>query len=100
MENMVLAIEGSIIMSPELAECIKAFYDLRVPQFFLTDPSAAEISWLNPTLSGWLGSMQERHYLLNNWLMKERPVSYWLTGFFNGQGFLTSVRQEITRAHR
>lgn len=78
-------------------------FDLRVPKIFLYDPSGAEISWLNPTLSNWLSSLVNRHYQLVTWLGKnptERPVSYWLTGFFNPQGFLTSVRQEITRAHR
>lgn len=100
---MCLAIDGTIIMSPELADCIKSMFDLRVPKNFLYDPSGAEISWLNPTLSGWLASLQNRHYQLATWLGKgsmERPISYWLTGFFNPQGFLTSVRQEITRAHR
>ena len=100
MQNMVLAIDGQIIMSPELAECIKAMYDMRVPANFLYNPSGAEISWLNPVLSAWLASLQNRHYQLATWLAKDRPISYWLTGFFNPQGFLTSVRQEITRSHR
>merc|ERR1711881_801137 len=43
MQNMVLAIDGQIIMSPELANCIKAMYDMRVPLIFLFDPSGAEI---------------------------------------------------------
>jgi len=100
MKNMVLAIDGQIIMSPELVNSIKLMFDLRVPMTWLYDPSGAEISWLNPTLSGWLSSMVNREYQLRQWLMKDRPVSFWLTGFFNPQGFLTSVRQEITRAHR
>lgn len=64
MQNMCLAIDGQIIMSPELAECIKCVFDMRVPKNFLHDPSGAEISWLNPSLSGWLGSMINRHYQL------------------------------------
>merc|ERR1719261_1978322 len=97
---MCLAIDGQIIMSPELVAGIKLMFDLRVPVPWVYDPSGAEIAWLNPTLSGWLSSMVNREYQLRTWLMKDRPISYWLTGFFNPQGFLTSVRQEITRSHR
>jgi len=100
MTDMCLAIDGQIIMSPEIATCIKFIFDLRVPTMWLLDPSGAEMSWLAPTLSGWLGSMTNRHFGLSNWLAKDRPISFWLTGFFNPQGFLTSVMQEITRAHR
>lgn len=91
-------------MSPELAECIKVINNLQVPKPFMYDPSGAEISWLNPSLGGWLGSMVDRHYQLNVWLnckdgWTSRPASFWLTGFFNPTGFLTAVRQEITRSN-
>jgi len=91
MTDMCLAIDGQIIMSPEIAVCIKFIFDLRVPTMWLLDPSGAEIAWLSPTLSGWLGSLQNRYFGLSNWLAKDRPISFWLTGFFNPQGFLTSV---------
>jgi dynein heavy chain len=102
--NCVLAIDGQIIMSPELADCIKVINNLQVPRPFMYDPSGAEISWLNPSLGGWLGSMVDRHYQLNLWLTckdgyTSRPPSFWLTGFFNPTGFLTAVRQEICRAN-
>lgn len=66
--DMVLAIDGQIIMTPELANAIKVMFDFRVPQVWLLDPSGAEISWLSPSLAGWLASMTNRHYQLANWL--------------------------------
>ena len=61
--------------------------------------SGAELSWLSPNLGLWYNSLIERVDQYTAWLNKSRPNSYWLTGFFNPQGFLTAMRQEVTRSH-
>jgi len=40
--------------------------------------------------------------MLTTWLDNGRQLmkSYWLTGFTNAQGFLTGMRQEVTRQHK
>lgn len=100
MNDMVLAIDGSISMTPELVDCINAISDFRVPKKWQFDPTGVEISWLTPGLASWLKGLVDRHHQLNNWLTKERPPSFWLTGFFNPQGFLTAMKQEVTRCHK
>jgi dynein heavy chain len=87
-------------MSPQIVEAINAVGEMRVPTTWLVDPSGAEISWLAPNLGAWLKSMIDRHYQMWNWVQKERPPSFWLTGFFNPQGFLTAMKQEVTRKHK
>ena len=92
MVNMIDAIDGSIIMTPEIVDAINAVFDLRVPRNWQFDPTGAEISWLTPALGGWIKGLLDRHYQLNNWINKDRPPSFWLTGFFNPQGFLTAMK--------
>jgi dynein heavy chain len=83
MVAMIDAIEGTIIMTPDLVDAINAVYDYRVPRKWQYDPTGAEISWLTPSLAGWIKGLLDRHFQLNNWISKERPSSFWLTGFFN-----------------
>ncbi|OXB70936.1 UNVERIFIED_CONTAM: hypothetical protein H355_004497 [Colinus virginianus] len=75
-------------------------FDMRVPKKWLRDPSGAEISWISPTLGKWFSGMQQRVEQLNAWLQNGRPKSFWLNGFFNPQGFLTGMMQEVTRQHK
>jgi len=94
LNNLRLAIAGTIIMSPDLIEALNCMFDARVPPQWLAK------SWKSTTLAQWfyVGLIQ-RTAELNTWLNSGRPKAYWLTGFFNPQGFLTAVSQEVTRAH-
>mmetsp|Transcript_19701 Transcript_19701/g.47811 ORF Transcript_19701/g.47811 Transcript_19701/m.47811 type:complete len:274 (+) Transcript_19701:1-822(+) len=102
MKALVMAIDGTVVMTPDLLEDLNAVYDARVPKKWTHDASGAEISWLMPNLGGWFTGLVDRHELLSTWLDGDRRVmkSYWLTGFTNSQGFLTGMRQEVTRQHK
>lgn len=60
MTDMVLAIDGQIIMTPELVDCINSIADFRVPRKFQFDPTGVEISWMTPSLAGWLKGLIDR----------------------------------------
>lgn len=98
LSSMVNAIDGTVIMTPDLQDDVTAVFDLRVPRRWTRDPSGAEISWLSPTLGKWFSGMRLRVEQLCTWLEKGRPKSFWLTGFFNPTGFLTGMMQEVRLA--
>ena len=97
LQEIIDAIEGTIIMTPEIVNAIDAIATLKVPRKWTHDKTSAEIAWLAPNLASWIKGLKDRYYQLNSWYVQGRPASYWLTGFFNPQGFLTALRQEITR---
>jgi len=102
LKSIIAAIDGTVVMTTDLMADLGQIFDARVPTRWTQDPSGAEISWLMPNLGGWFTGLIDRQVMLNTWLENDRKVmrSYWLTGFTNAQGFLTGMRQEVTRQHR
>jgi dynein heavy chain len=94
LNDLKLAIDGTIIMNSQLKQALDSLYDARVPDNWV------KISWQSPTLGLWYTELLTRVAQFATWLYDGRPNVFWLTGFFNPQGFLTAIRQEITRAHQ
>ena len=58
-----------------------------------THPSTPPIcSWTASGSGGWFAGLLARHEQLHRWLNTGRPKAYWMSGFFNPQGFLTAGR--------
>ena len=100
LEIVVQAIRGEVVVTAEIMDSINAIYDARVPKIWLYSPAGDELSWLAPNLGVWYSGLVTRDHQYRSWLSSGRPTSFWMTGFFNPQGFLTAVQQEITRAHK
>ncbi|CAL4125091.1 unnamed protein product, partial [Meganyctiphanes norvegica] len=94
LSDLLLAIEGTVIMSPALKDMLDSMHDAKVPEAW------RKISWESSTLGFWFTELLERDCQFRRWYTKGRPMSFWITGFFNPQGFLTAMRQEVTRQHK
>ncbi|XP_059863189.1 dynein axonemal heavy chain 5 [Delphinus delphis] len=91
--ELKLAIDGTIIMSENLQDALNCMFDARIPARWKKE------SWVSSTLGFWFTELIERNCQFTSWVFNDRPHCFWMTGFFNPQGFLTAMRQEITRAN-
>ncbi|CAF3729197.1 unnamed protein product [Adineta steineri] len=94
--DLKLAIDGTIVMNEELRDALDRMYDAKIPNVWL------RYSWESSTLGAWFSDLYARNEQYRSWLKLDKdtkPLAYWMTGFFNPQGFLTAMRQEITRAN-
>jgi len=92
--NLKLAIAGTIVMSPELVDALDSLFVARVPAAW------TKVSQLiAPNMGVWFLNILKRAEQFTTWLRNGRPLCFWLTGFFNPNGFLTANRQEVCRKH-
>ena len=94
LSNLTLAIAGTIVMSPDVTDALDKLFMARVPEAW------TKVSQLDaPNTGVWFTNIVQRAEQLTGWLQGGRPSCFWLTGFFNPQGFLTANRQEVCRKH-
>ena len=89
------AIQGLAVMSQELDEMYLAFQNNVLPGIW----RSVSYSSLKP-LSSWFKDMISRVSFIRDWLNNKAPLSYWMSGFYFPQGFLSGVLQTHARLYK
>uniref|UniRef100_A0A8D8Y8J0 Dynein heavy chain 8, axonemal n=1 Tax=Cacopsylla melanoneura TaxID=428564 RepID=A0A8D8Y8J0_9HEMI len=94
LKDLLLAVDGAIIMNEALKDAMDKISDAQVPNAW------KKPSWMSSSLGFWFSELIERNTQLETWVTEGRPKQFWMTGFFNPQGFLTAMKQEVARANK
>ena len=94
LDNIKKAIKGLVVMSADLEKVYTSFLNNQVPAQW----ASAAYPSLKP-LGSWVKDLALRLKFVTEWLQKGQPRSFWLSGLFFPQGFLTGVLQEHARKY-
>ncbi|XP_025190774.1 dynein heavy chain 7, axonemal [Melanaphis sacchari] len=94
LQDLIKAIKGSIVMTPELETMALSLSTGKLPVFWLkfSYPSLK-------SLGGYITDFIERLNFLQIWYDEGIPDKVWLSGFFFTQAFLTGVLQNFARRY-
>ncbi|XP_023277881.1 dynein heavy chain 6, axonemal [Seriola lalandi dorsalis] len=86
------AIAGLVVMSEEMDRIYTSFLNNQVPTHWANSayPSLK-------TLASWVRDLALRTSFIQTWITCGQPKSFWISGFFFPQGFLTGVLQNHAR---
>ncbi|XP_070535810.1 dynein axonemal heavy chain 6-like isoform X2 [Ptychodera flava] len=94
LDTIKKAIKGLVVMSEELERVYNSFLINQVPTLWAN----AAYPSLKP-LSGWVKDLVLRVGFINHWITHGLPKSFWLSGFYFPQGFLTGTLQNHARKY-
>jgi len=89
------ALKGLVAMDAVLESITDAIFLNRVP----TKWESKAYPSLKP-LTGWTADLFRRLDFIQTWIDKGVPTSYWISGFFFPQAFLTGTLQNFARANQ
>lgn len=93
-DQLILGIQGLVVMSDELDDLFQSLFEGRVPNLWkFAYPS------LKP-LSSWTKDLSKRVSFFQKWHEKGEPSVFWLGRFTYPTSFLTAVLQRSARAKR
>ena len=93
--DMQRALQGLVVMSGELDAMGESLARQRVPAMweFVAYPS------LKP-LAAWVDELLARLKFVSEWVQHGAPASFWISGFFFPQAFLTGTLQNFARRYK
>nr|XP_036867942.1 dynein heavy chain 6, axonemal [Manis javanica] len=94
LETLNKAIAGLVVMSEEMEKVYNSFLNNQVPSLW----SNAAYPSLKP-LGSWVKDLILRTAFVDLWLRRGQPKSFWISGFFFPQGFLTGTLQNHARKY-
>ncbi|TMW64716.1 hypothetical protein Poli38472_011596 [Pythium oligandrum] len=92
LEMLKRAIKGLVVMSGPLEKMYNGFLIQQIPREW----EDAGYPCLKP-LASWIEDFFQRISFTDDWLVKGPPTTFWLSGFFFPQGFMTAVKQSFSR---
>ncbi|XP_064174621.1 dynein axonemal heavy chain 6 isoform X1 [Anguilla rostrata] len=88
------AIAGLVVMSEEMERIYNSFLNNQVPSHWGNSAYPS----LKP-LGSWVKDLSLRTSFIESWITRGPPRSFWISGFFFPQGFLTGALQNHARAY-
>ncbi|BHF62268.1 Dynein heavy chain 6, axonemal [Sparganum proliferum] len=94
LEQLQKAVKGFVVMSEQLEMIYFSFLLNSVPEHWANSAYPS----LKP-LSGWVKDLILRCEFIRTWMISGQPKSFWISGFFFPQGFLTGILQNYARKY-
>jgi len=94
LSEMQKALKGLVVMSDELDAVFNCFVANEVPGTF----AKAAYPSLKP-LASWVKDLYARVDFIRTWVRTGQPLSFWISGFYFPQGFMTGMLQTNSRKY-
>ena len=92
MKKLIDAINGDAVMTSDLEQITLKMFDNKLPE----NISSVSYPSLKP-LGSWVNDFIDKLNFMQKWVEEGIPKSFWISGFFFTQSFLTGVLQNFAR---